>query len=316
MEARILGLHHITAIASDPQRNLDFYTGVLGLRLVKLTVNFDDPGSYHFYFGDGEGAPGTILTFFPWPGATRGRQGSGQATTISFAVPENSMGYWRERLHGHQITVEGPGNRFDEEFLTFHDPDGMVLELVSQRGAQSGSGWTGGPVPVEYAIGGFHSVTLELTSTEPTLELLESTFGYSRIETEGTRVRLESKKHGIGSIIDVVHSPAGNRGIPGAGTIHHIAFRTKSDEEQLDWRRGLTSLGHHVSPVMDREYFHSIYFREPGHILFEIATDAPGFATDETPDNLGTHLKLPPQYEAHRETIEQALPKLKLPIAE
>ncbi len=313
MDKQILGLHHITAIASDPQKNLDFYTTVLGLRLVKLTVNFDDPGSYHFYFGDGKGRPGTIMTFFPWPGAARGRQGNGQATVTSFAIPENAAGYWRERLHQCHVAVEGPFRRFDEEYFTFEDPDGMKLELVTTKGADEGDGWISGPVPTEYSIGGFHSVTLELPAIENTAQLLIGTMGYQFHGTEGNRTRLVNPHGGTGSLIDLVEQPGGERGRPGAGTIHHIAFRTPDDANQSAWHESLVADGLHVSPVMDREYFHSIYFREPGHVLFEIATDPPGFATDETVETLGTTLKLPSMYERHRKDIEAALPKLQLP---
>jgi glyoxalase family protein len=321
MEKRILGLHHVTAIAGDPQRNLDFYTGVLGLHLVKLTVNFDDPGSYHFYFGDAQGRPGTLLTFFPWPGASRGRQGTRQATATAFAVPENAMGYWRERLHSHHVGVEGPGTRFDEEFLAFQDPDGLPLELVTQRGIDEGSGWSGGPVPPEFAIGGIHSVTLELEASEGTGRLLTETMGFRAVRDDGHRFRYaapeDASAHpGIGRFVDIVCSPSGQRGVLGAGTIHHIAFRARNDEEQAAWHQELSGLGYSVSPVMDREYFHSIYFHEPGHVLFEIATDPPGFAIDEAPDQLGTHLMLPTQYEARRVQIEQALPPVRLPKAD
>ncbi len=313
MDKQILGLHHITAIAGDPQRNLDFYTGVLGLRMVKLTVNFDDPGSYHFYFADALGNPGTILTFFPWPSAARGRQGNGQATVTAFAVPENALGYWRERLLSHAIPVEGPNTRFEEEFLAFQDPDGLPLELVTLPGLGQTSAWSGSPVPPEHAILGFHSIMLELAMPEPTARLLTETMGFHEVHRDEQRSRYAAPGDSIGSLVDIAHRPMGQRGTLGVGTIHHIAFRVPSDDGQIAWQRELADLGYSVSQVMDREYFHSIYFREPGHVLFEFATDPPGFATDETPDQLGTHLRLPEQYESRRAEIERALPPLRLP---
>ena len=291
----ISGIHHITGIASDPQRNLDFYTQILGLRLVKLTVNFDDPGTYHFYFGDESGRPGSILTFFPWPGARRGRHGTGQATVVSFSVP--SLDGWGARLENAGIRVSDPFRRFDSDVLSFTDPDGLELELTSG----SGSGT---------AITGFHGVTLSESGYELTAKLLTQTFGYQLAASEGNRFRYISS---AGNTVDLLCQPDARRGAMAAGTIHHVAFRTETDESQKIWQSELARLGYNVTPVLDRQYFHSIYFREPGGVLFEIATDPPGFATDERLEDLGTHLKLPPWLEPARSEIEHVLPKLRLP---
>jgi catechol 2,3-dioxygenase-like lactoylglutathione lyase family enzyme len=289
----IPGIHHITAIASDPQKNLDFYTRILGLRLVKLTVNFDDPFTYHFYFGDEAGHPGSILTFFPWPGTPRGRQGTGQATVVSFAVP--SLQGWEERLPNYTVT-----KRFDNDVLTFADPDGMSVELVATGESSSSS------------ITGFHGVTLSESGYESTAKLLSETFGYRLTASEDNRFRYTGS---AGNHVDLLCQPDARRGGMGAGTIHHVAFRAETDALQKQWQAELARLGYNVTPILDRQYFHSIYFREPGGVLFEIATDPPGFATDEAPDQLGTALKLPPMLEPMRSEIEEMVPKLKLPEA-
>jgi catechol 2,3-dioxygenase-like lactoylglutathione lyase family enzyme len=288
---KIPGIHHITAIASDPQRNLDFYTAVLGLRLVKLTVNFDDPGTYHFYFADEAGRPGSILTFFPWPGAMAGRHGSGQAAAISFSVP--TLDGWAARLPGAKAE-----QRFGQDLLSFADPDGLPLELIAAGGAGSG-------------IRGFHGVTLSEAGYESTAKLLTETFGYELSASEGNRFRYAGM---AGNSVDLLCQPEARRGGMGAGTVHHVAFRTETDEAQRHWQTRLAEQGLNVTPILDRQYFRSIYFREPGGVLFEIATDPPGFATDEALDQLGTHLKLPPWLERARPEIEQALPKLKMPV--
>jgi glyoxalase family protein len=310
MKNHIPGIHHVTAIASDPQRNLDFYTGILGLRLVKLTVNFDDPGTYHFYFGDEIGHPGTILTFFPWPGARRGRWGNGQAAVTSFSIPEGAIGYWQERLKRHGISIGERRKRFDEEALVFVDPDGLQLELVAHSEAQAEGAWEAGTVPAAYAIRGFHSVTLWQSAYKRTAALLTETLGFQLVGEQGQRLRFAAASDGPGTLVDVMHRPDGNPGWGGAGTVHHVAWRTRDDEEQLIWQQKIADLGLRVSPVMDRQYFHSIYFREPGGVLFEIATDPPGFTLDEAPGQLGQHLKLPPWLEPRRGEIEQTLPPL------
>jgi glyoxalase family protein len=299
---KLTGLHHVTAIAGDPQRNLDFYAGVLGLRLVKRTVNFDDPGSYHFYFGDETGSPGTIVTFFPWPHARRGVRGTGEVEATAFAIPKNATGRWLERLKTHGVTPGAITSRFGEEVIRFADPDGMLIELIASE--------TDGDGP---AIGGFHSVTAALDELAPTARVLTETFGYQLTRQEGNRSRYTAEGTAPGRHVDLLHLPHQGPGHSGAGSVHHIAFRVPDDDAQAAARRTIASRGHGVSPVMDRTYFHSIYFREPGGVLFELATDGPGFATDETPQALGSELKLPSWMESSRPRIETLLPKIQLP---
>ena len=311
----IPGIHHITAIAGDPQRNLDFYTTVLGLRLVKLTVNFDDPGTYHFYFGNEKGTPGSILTFFPWPDAPRGVVGSGHVTAITFAVPTESLAYWRSRLSSHGVRVNHSGERFSETVLAINDPDGLPLELVPSPLADPASTWRDAPVDREHAICGFHSATLSEEGYEQTARLLTDTMGFSLVGNDGNRFRYQATGAGSGAMVDVLCTPAGRVGRLGTGTVHHIAWRTPDDAQQLQWRSELVRLGYNVTPVIDRSYFHSIYYRELGGVLFEIATDPPGFAIDELPEHLGERLMLPRQYEPQRPTLERVLPSLTLPTA-
>jgi glyoxalase family protein len=313
---KLLGIHHITAIASDPQRNVDFYTQTLGLRLVKRTVNFDDPSSYHFYFGDGVGKPGTVITFFPWPGARRGTHGSSQVVAASFAIPQGSLNYWSDRLKENNISVENI-SRFNEQALRFVDPDGLLIELIAV--ADTAASTEGdvdlkfeNAVPKKLATRGFHAPTLQLQDSAPTQKLLTETLGFQQIAEEKSRRRFSLNGELASAQLDLVERPDDPHGHIAAGTVHHIAFRTPNDEEQLKWRETLVELGFAVSPVMDREYFHSIYFREPGGILFEIATEGPGFTIDEPAEHLGESLKLPKQYETHRSEIEQTLPPIKL----
>lgn len=307
------GLHHVTAIASDPQRNLDFYVGGLGLRLVKRTVNFDDPGSYHFYFGDHSGSPGTILTFFPWPNARRGTRGSGETESTAFGVPEGSLGYWKDRLTQLGVSVQKQ-SRFGQEILRFTDPDGMLIELVGAAAPSSFDPWLEGPVPRTHAIRGFHGITLSVDSPEGTSALLTGAFGY-RLEGEaGNRARFVSGDSAApGSAIDLVTDSRASRGRLGAGSVHHVAFRISDDTGQVAMREQLSRQGIGVSPIMERTYFRSIYFREPNGVLFELATDDPGFATDESIDELGTSLRLPSWMESSRERIEAVLPTIHLP---
>lgn len=313
MEMSIPGIHHITAIASDPQKNVDFYTDVLGLRLVKLTVNFDDPYTYHLYYGDDTGQPGTILTFFPWSGARRGRRGNGQVTVTSFSIPQGAIGYWQDRLQRYDVSGSDVQTRFDETVLTVEDRDGMWLELVAHEGVGERGGWERGSVPAEYAIRGFFGATVWVHDFEPTARLLGEEFGFKHIVDAGTRHRFVAPADGMGRVLDVVHRPQGDVGRSGAGIVHHIAWRTANDEEQLAWREALIDAGQQVTPVRDRQYFQSIYFREPGGVLFEIATDPPGFTLDEPAEELGTHLKLPPWLESKREQISRRLPRLRVP---
>jgi glyoxalase family protein len=306
----ISGIHHITAIASDPQRNLDFYTQVLGLRLVKLTVNFDDPGTYHFYFADRDGKPGSILTFFPWPGIPPGTAGNGQVCASSFAVRPDALDFWRSHLAAAGMNVETADARFGEEILQFRDPDGMSLELIATARANPDEAWTIASIPERFAICGFHSATLAEEGYERTAALLQS-MGMQLAGTEGNRFRYAIGA-GRAAIVDVVCSPGTKPARLGAGTVHHIAWRTPDAAQQKAWRASLVESGYNVSPIMDRSYFHSIYFREPGGVLFEIATDPPGFATDETADHLGERLMLPRFLERRRPIIEQSLPPLTL----
>ncbi|MEO8909012.1 MAG: ring-cleaving dioxygenase [Gemmatimonadaceae bacterium] len=315
MSFRTAGIHHVTGIASDPQRNLDFYAGILGLRLVKRTVNFDDPTTYHFYFGDEQGNPGSILTFFPWPDARRGRQGGGQVAVTSFAILPSSVGFWIERLIRKQVDFQQPATRYeDERVIAFKDHDGFMGELVAHPRAEARAGWSGAGVPPEHAIRGIYSVTLWLDANELTGQLLTNTLGFNLVREQGSIFRYAAGDGGPGSIVDIRCVPGIWSGMMGAGTVHHVAFRASSDAEQMELRTELTSLGYNVTPQLDRDYFKSIYFREPGGVLFELATDAPGFAIDETPDLLGHSLKLPSWLEQRRFEIEALLPNIHTPL--
>jgi glyoxalase family protein len=310
-EPQLPGIHHVTAIGGDPQANVDFYAGLLGLRLIKITVNFDDPGTYHLYYGDGLGSPGTILTFFPWPSAARGVQGSGQLTETAFSVPPGSLGFWRDRLTAAGVEVSPVPKRFDDELLGFADPDGLGLELVGAAEDDRWP-WTEGSVRTEHAIRGFHSVTLREHSLPATDSVLDLLHAEPLREAEG-RFRYRLGEGGPGGLVDVVVSPEAAPGQISRGSVHHVAWRTPGDEEQLAWRARLLEAGMAVTEVKDRQYFHSIYFREPGGILFEIATDGPGFAIDEAPEKLGSGLRLPPWLEERRSELEAVLPPLQPP---
>ncbi len=309
MNTTIPGLHHVTAITGNAGRNFDFYAGLLGLRLVKRTVNFDDPATYHLYYGDAAGSPGSVITFFVWPNGARGRQGAGQVAITSFAIPQTALGYWVARLVQHAVRYEGPTRRFDEQVLAFRDPDGLSLELVARQGLEHGQSWDGAAVPPEYAIQGIHGVTLWEENPGRTAAMLNDHLAFRLVREEDDRVRFAAGDE----VADVVQAHGFWRGEVGVGTVHHVAWRTPDDEEEQQWREKLTRLGYDVTPVRDRQYFRSIYFREPGGVLFEIATDLPGFAVDEPAERLGTHLQLPPWLEPHRSRIEQSLPPLQLP---
>ena len=308
------GLHHVTAIATDPQRNIDFHVGLLGLRLIKRTINFDDPGTYHFYFGDAVGTPGTILTFFPWPGAHRGERGAGEVEATAFVIPPGSVGYWLERLQEYHVHAERVPDRLGEEVIRLVDPDGMLLELIASKHRDEIQPWTEGPVSPEHSIRGLHSVSAAVENHEDTATLLAETFGYRPAQEMGNRFRYTAPgEPGTGKTIDLLWRPGTQPGRTAAGSVHHIAFRVSDDAQQSTWREKLISLGYSVSPVMDRVYFHSIYFREPGGLLFELATDPPGFTKDETIHELGSNLRLPPWMEQARPRIERMLPKITLP---
>jgi len=313
---QISGLHHVTAICSNPQKNIDFYTTLLGLRLVKVTVNFDDPTTYHLYYGDEVGHPGTILTFFPWSDAPKGHRGTGQAITTSFLVPEKSIDYWKDRLKRNDICFGGPKKRFEnEQVLTLYDPDGLELELVAHSSAKENDErfWKDGPISYENGIRGFYSVSLSEEGYELTSEILNE-LGYKMIENEGNRFRfqqVDSKSTGA-KVLDVLCLPYSHPGMIGIGTVHHIAFRTSSDENQKMIRKNIIKKGLNPTPVIDRTYFHSVYFRELGGILFEIATDPPGFTIDQKIEDLGSRLVLPTWLEPERESLEKVLPKIEL----
>lgn len=304
------GIHHVTAIAGDPQRNVAFYTRVLGLRLVKQTVNFDDPSTYHLYYGDSVGTPGSILTFFPWAGLRRGRPGNGQVYATAFSVGAGSLRFWEARLLAHGVTPQPIVRRFGEEVLAFTDLDGLVLELVATAEPDTRAGHTHPEIPAAHALRGFHGVTVATVDAAPTQSLMTATMGYRIARTEGGRTRLATGAGSPGTYVDLLVDPAIPRGLPGAGTVHHLAFQIADDPAQTAARSALLAAGCHVSPVMDRNYFHSIYYREPEGVLFEIATNPPGFAVDEPVASLGSTLKLPAQYEPHRAQIEASLPSL------
>jgi glyoxalase family protein len=340
-EQGVLGIHHITAIARNPQRNVDFYSGLMGLRLVKLTVNFDDPTTYHLYYGNSLGHPGTILTFFPWSEAPKGYRGTGQVSAVSFLIPSSSMTYWIDRLKSNDISFVGPCERFGDEFISFHDPDGLMLELIAPSSTDSqgqllqleqtdNNTWKENPISKEYAIRGFHSATLSEEGYERTASLLADTLGFELIAKDNREDRFRFgiiKKNNsnqeedalttqsslsIGSFVDIVCQPEISRGYVGIGTVHHIAWRAANENHQLDLRKRIVEQAKlNPTPVIDRTYFRSIYFREPGGILFEIATDPPGFAIDERAEDLGKQLKLPPWLEPVRTKLEQLLPPIK-----
>jgi glyoxalase family protein len=307
------GLHHVTAIASSPQSNVDFYTRTLGLRLVKQTVNFDAPDSYHLYYGDEQGRPSSLLTFFPWPGVRKGRQGAGMSTATAFSVPGASLGWWHERFKTLRIDTDPPRTRGGEEVLTFRDPDGMVIDLVASEGDHR-SGWDGvADIAAEHAVRGLHAITLSERQLDPSARMLTELLGMSLTGEAGDRSRFGMGDAGSGALIDVT-AGVHERGLQAGGTVHHVAFRAPDLETMTAWQHELIGRGVSVTQILDRQYFKSIYFREPGGVLFEIATDAPGFAVDEPLLELGRHLKLPPWLEPNREQIAAALPPLQLDV--
>ncbi|OGQ01097.1 MAG: hypothetical protein A2Z40_01620 [Deltaproteobacteria bacterium RBG_19FT_COMBO_60_16] len=315
MEDRTPGLHHVTAVTADLNRNVEFYTRILGMRLVKRTINFDDPGSYHLYYGNGKGSPGTLLTFFHRPAARKGRPGSGTVSSVAFSVPEGSLEYWRDRLSSHDIALHGAEGRYDGDCVAFTDPDGLSLALVSAPAPDARIPWEKGPVPAGHALRGIHAVTLAAAGRTSVESFLTGTLGFRRVWEVGSRLQFATGSGGSGAIacVDVLSDPFPGRG--GFGTVHHVAWRIPSRAAQESWRRTIGEAGHSVTPVIDRLYFRSIYFREPGGILFEIATDGPGIAVDEPLEALGETLVLPPWLEGKRRTIEESLPPLTPPEA-
>jgi glyoxalase family protein len=309
MQQLINGLHHITALASSPQRNYDFYVGFMGLRFIKKTINFDAPNVYHLYYGDQTGTPGTIMTFFTYGNIGRGRKGGGQMTYTAFSIPVNSLAFWIDRLTTFQIPFAGPYKRFDETYLQFEDYDGTGVELVTTQN-DNRTGWSGDGVADEMAVRGFHTVTLNEFEVEKTVRLLTDTMQYKLIAEDTERFRFGVNDNVSGSFIDVVVANKNMRPSQGAGSVHHVAFATETAETQLAIRENVLSGGYNPTSIIDRQYFESIYFREPGGVLFEIATNPPGFTVDETLDALGTKLQLPPWYEAQRQAIEHNLPEI------
>ena len=310
MDNKILGIHHITAIAGEAQRNYDFYTKVLGLRLVKKTVNFDDPGTYHFYYGNENGTPGTILTFFPWTHVKPGRVGTGMATNIGYSVPEGSLDFWKDRFTEYGVSQGKVIEEFGEAVLPFEDPDGLNLQLIVPSGNDNRPVFETGDIKSNVATKGFHSIALIERNIQPTATILTDIFGYKLLKQEGNRYRFATDSIESANIVDLIESPTEKPGLVAGGTNHHVAFRVKNEEVQQTFREKILSRGFNITPKIDRNYFYSLYFREPGGVLFEIATDNPGFAIDENVNELGTHLKLPQQYEPERSTIEKVLPKL------
>ncbi|WP_132053648.1 ring-cleaving dioxygenase [Pseudocnuella soli] len=311
MEQKILGLHHITAIAMDAQRNYDFYTKVLGLRLVKKTVNFDDPGTYHFYYGDAVGSPGSILTFFPWEGIRKGHVGTGIASEIGYAVPKGSLPFWADRLSTHKVKQGKIIELFGEQYLPLEESDGLLLQLVEAGKQDTRAPWTIDGIDANIAIKGFHSVVLTVRNLAPTAKVLTDVLGYRLLQQEGNRSRFITDAIATANIVDVVEDPTGHGAVNAGGTNHHIAFRVQNEEVLMAFREKVLQAGLHITEKIDRNYFYSLYFREPGGILFEIATDNPGFVTDETFEELGKKLMLPAQYEGKRKQIEAVLPVLR-----
>ena len=303
------GLHHVTCIARDPQRNLDFYRGLLGMRLVKRTVNQDAPDTYHLFYADAVGSPGSDLTFFPWPDMPAGREGSGLASEVYLAIPLGSAGYWEDRLSEAGVTLDRREDRFGESVALFRDPDGLSLGLVEVTGRTS-IPWAGSPVPAESQVIGLHGVRLKIADGSKTRELLTAVMGFRIVRQAGDTVRLEVDGGGSGSWVDVEEDPRAERGKWGPGSVHHVAWTVRDSDEELALREALSLAGHRPTPQIDRFWFRSVYFREPGGVLFELATEGPGFTVDEDEARLGEQLVLPPWLEPQRREIESELPTL------
>jgi len=310
MENTILGIHHITAIAGRAKINHDFYTRVLGLRLIKKTVNFDDPKTYHLYYGDETGSPGTILTFFPWEGITAGRRGTRQVTEIGYSVPEGSLDFWLDRLEKNNVIYNKPSVKFGERYLTFLDPDGLKFELTVAKHKDNRKPWETAEIKTDNAIRGFHHITITTNKIDATAEILTKILGYALAEKEVNRSRFITDAVSQAAIVDLVEAPGEMAGHVAGGSVHHVAFRVKDEQSLLYFRDKIVAMGLHITEKIDRNYFYSLYFREPGGVLFELATDNPGFTIDETLAELGTALKLPAQYENRRTEIESILPQL------
>jgi glyoxalase family protein len=314
LPANVPGIHHVTAITGDVQRCVDFYVGVLGLRFIKKTVNFDVPDTYHIYFGDCLGTPGTAMTFFGWPHLPARRAGSGQLTVVAFAVPEGSLDFWSGRLRELRVDA-ARSDRSATGLIEFRDPDGIQLELVGQASDQRWVAWPGSPVDPDHQVRGFHSVGLGVREEEPTTRFLTETMGFRETGRQNGRIRFETGEGGPNALLEVLVDAQAPVGEEAVGTVHHVAWRATDDAHQVAWREVLVGAGRHVTPVIERKYFRSIYFREPGGVLFEIATDQPGFTVDEAPEALGSALQLPPQYEGKREDLKFNLPPIVVPTA-
>ena len=304
------GIHHVTAISGKAARNLDFYTHVLGLRFVKKTVNFDDPGTYHLYYGDSEGRPGTILTFFAWQDASPGRAGVGLMQETAFRVPASSIGYWTHRFVEKGVAHEALERRFGEPVLPFKDPDGLMLALVGAAEAEAEPAWYTNDIPADHSIRGFHGATLLLEEASPTSSVLTDVLGFNEAGKDGPLIRFRASE-AIGGYVYIRPAKGFLAGHLGRGSVHHIAFRAVDDTRQAEMAQKLvTNHGLRPTQQLDRQYFRSVYFHEPGGVLFEIATDQPGFAVDEALGSLGRDLKLPQFLESRRKEIEAALPPL------
>jgi glyoxalase family protein len=306
------GIHHVTSITGDVQKCVDFYVSVLGLRFIKKSINQDMPDTYHIYFGDYVGSPSTAMTFFGWPSWPKRRAGSGQITTVSFSVPQGSIGFWKTRLLKLGVNPKQT-SRFGADSIVVVDPDGIELELVPCSSNQPWVPWQDGPVDTDHAIRGFHSVTMTVAEATATVDLLVKTMGFRKVGQEGLRTRFETGNGGPHATVDLVQAPEGPEGEESLGTVHHVAWRAADPEHQSEWRDALVKAGRNVTPVIDRYYFKSIYFREPGGVLFEIATDGPGFTIDETAEDLGSSLSLPPWFQVRRDRLDKTLPPIVVP---
>ena len=308
----IPGIHHVTCITGDVHRCVDFYVSVLGLRFIKKSINQDLPDTYHIYFGDYIGTSGTAMTFFGWPDWPHRRTGSGQVTTVSFQVPPGSLGFWSSRLKNLDVDHRMI-SKFDVDALVLEDADGIEIELVAEATDDRWKPWPDAPVDPDHAIRGFHSVTMTLAEMAATFTLLTTTMGFRMVGQEGKRTRFDTGAGGPHAILDVIESPEGPEGEESIGTVHHVAWRTPDADTQKAWRQELITAGRNVTPVIDRWYFKSIYYREPGGVLFEIATDGPGFTVDEPPEKLGSVLSLPPWFQVRRERLDEILPPIVVP---
>ena len=305
------GLHHITAVTKKPQTNIDFYQQVLGQRMVKTTINYDDPGAYHLYYGDNSGVPGTAMTFFGWLNTVQGQAGTGETQTVAYTIPQSSVGFWHARLEQLGLSPEQVETRFEQEVVSFRDPEGMHMELVGEANLAELQPWSASPIPEEHMLRGFYGVSLWVDEIETTTRILTEILGYQSNGQVGNCYRFIVPGNAPGRVVELVHKPNTGSGTFGAGSVHHIAFRAGSDEHQLEIQKNVRNIGIHATQVIDRQYFRSVYFRTPAGVLFEIATDQPGFMIDESLEDLGQKLVLPPWLESRRAEIEANLPSIR-----